>query len=264
MQKKSHSSETPNPFMIREATPNRALGGRVLCAVLGASLLMFAAGCGGTDPSDPGDDDGAAGAPGMIEGKPLLPLTEGNRWVYTVTQDGAVTEKSTVVGPLEAVGGTGPHATEMAYRMTTSKGTDGSDETVSWQAWVGARAIRYREQAFGATSGMLTLEEHWNPPKLRVDQAPENSVAGASWLEITSETKLPVGGSPTTSMVNDRWTVLADDVTLTVPAGTFENVLHVQKVGGSSNKQYWWAKGVGKLKETGSQTEELVSYEVAE
>jgi hypothetical protein len=111
---------------------------------------------------------------------------------------------------------------------------------------------------------MLTLEEHWSPAKLRVDQSPENSVAGASWLEITAETKLPVGGQPVTAMVNDRWTVLADDVTLTVPAGTFENVLHLQKVGGNSNKQYWWARGVGKLKETGSQTEELVSYEVAE
>lgn len=226
------------------------------------SALAFGVGCGGSEPA--GGDDGAAGGSGMLEGEPFLPLAEGNRWVYRVTQDSTVTEKATVVGPLEPVGGSGPHATDMAHRMTTTKGQGGTDETVSWQALVGARVVRFREQAFGATSGMLTLEEHWSPAKLRVDQSAEHTVAGATWLESISETKLPVGGQPVTSTVNDRWTVLADDVTLTVPAGTFENVLHLQKVGGSSNKQYWWARGVGKLKETGSQTEELVSYEVAE
>lgn len=263
MQKKSHSNERPNSFMAREATRNPALDARLLRGVLCGSILGFAAACGGTDPADAGDD-GAGGGSGMIEGAPFLPLTEGNRWVYSVTQDGTTSEKTTVVGPLEAVGGAGPHASEMAHRITTSKGAEGTDETISWQAWVGTRAVRYREQAFGAKNDMLTLEEHWSPAKLRVDQTPENTVAGATWLETTSETKLPVGSSPVTTTVSDRWTVLADDVTLTVPAGTFENVLHVQKVGAASNKQYWWAKGVGKLKETGSQTEELVSYEVAE
>lgn len=230
------------------------------------AMLALAVGCGGTDPSA-GDDggDGAAGGSGMIEGKPFLPLTEGNRWVYKVTQDQSVTEKSTVVGPLEMVGGSGPHASVMAHRMTTSKGVNGTDETISWQALVGTRVVRYREQAFGATSGMLTLEEHWDPAKLRVDQSPEHTVTGATWLEVISETKLPVGGAPSTSPVNDNWLVIADDVTITVPAGTFENVLHLRKVGASSAlKEYWWARGVGKLKEVGSQTEELVSYEVAE
>ena len=263
MQKKPHSSERPQSLTAPDATPNPAPAARLLRGLLWASIVAVAAGCGGTDPGEE-DDDGAGGGSGMIEGEPFLPLTEGNRWVYNVTQDGTVSEKTTVVGPLEGVGGGGPHANEMAHRITTSKGSNGADETISWQAWVGTRAVRYREQAFGATSGMLTLEEHWSPAKLRVDQTPENAVAGATWLETTSETKLAVGSSPVTSTVSDRWTVLADDVTLTVPAGTFENVLHVQKVGASSNKQYWWAKGVGKLKETGSQTEELVSYEVAE
>ena len=68
---------------------------------------------------------------------------------------------------------------------------------------------------------------------------------------------------PSTHLARDRWTVLANDVTLTVPAGTFENVIHVRKVG-SSSKEYWYARGVGKLKETGTQTEELVEYQVEE
>jgi hypothetical protein len=232
-------------------------------ALFMSCALLTTAACGGTDPST--GDDGAGGTGGgAIVGEPFLPLAEGNRWVYTVTDDAVVTEKTTTVGALEPVGGSGPHAAEMAFKIVTSKGATGTDETISWQAHSGARSVRYREQAFGATTGMLTLEEHWSPPKLRVDQSEENTTPGASWLEVTNETKLPVGGQPVTSPVNDRWTVVADDVTLTVPAGTFENVLHVQKAGATSSfKEYWWARGVGKLKETGSQTEELVSYEVA-
>lgn len=242
---------------------NRGARARILKALIASSLLALSTGCGGTDPSS--GDDGAAGEGGMVDGEPFLPLTEGNRWVYNVTQDSVVTQKTTVVGPRETVGGSGPHADESAHRMTTSKGVDGTDETISWQALVGGRVVRYREQAYGATSGMLTLEEHWDPPKLRVDQSAENTVTGATWLEVTAETKLSVGSPPVTSMVNDNWLVIADDATVTVPAGTFENVLHVRKVGAQSNlKEYWWARGVGKLKETGSQTEELVSYEVAE
>jgi hypothetical protein len=234
-------------------------------ALLTSCALLTAAACGGTDPSGGDDGTGGTGGGGTIVGKPFLPLAEGNTWVYRVTDDMVVTEKTTTVGVLEPVGGSGPHAAEMAFKIVTAKGATGTDETISWQALSGARSVRYREQAFGATTGMLTLEEHWSPPKLRVDQSEENTTPGATWLEVTNETKLPIGGSPVTSSVNDRWTVVADDVTLTVPAGTFENVLHVQKAGATSSfKEYWWARGVGKLKETGSQTEELVSYEVAQ
>ena len=119
-QKKSDSK--PNSPMTRDA------GARMLKALMVSSSLALAAGCGSTDPGE--GDDGAAGESGMIEGKPFLPLTEGNRWVYQVTQDGITTEKTTVVGPLETVGGSGPHASAMAHRMTTSKGVDGTDETI--------------------------------------------------------------------------------------------------------------------------------------
>jgi hypothetical protein len=38
-------------------------------------------------------------------------------------------------------------------------------------------------------------------------------------------------------------------------------VVHLQKVG-NSTKEYWYARGVGKLKETGTQTEELTAYDL--
>jgi hypothetical protein len=42
--------------------------------------------------------------------------------------------------------------------------------------------------------------------------------------------------------------------------GTFEHVIHFQKAGSGSTKNYWYLRGIGKLKETGSQTEELIDY----
>ena len=52
---------------------------------------------------------------------------------------------------------------------------------------------------------------------------------------------------------------------LTVPAGTF-TCLHLHKVGtddSTAQKDYWFARGVGKIKESGGQTEELASYSLA-
>ena len=67
--------------------------------------------------------------------------------------------------------------------------------------------MRYREQSFGAKSGELKLEEHWDPYKLHIDGTAEHRKAGATWLEVYDETKLPVGEASSTSTERDRWTV---------------------------------------------------------
>lgn len=187
---------------------------------------------------------------------PYLPLAEGTRWTYDVTKDGRVTRKVTTVGALEAVGGTGPNAGTLAFRVVTQK--DGSDETVSWQIRDGELAIRYREQAYGA--GGLEIEEHWAPFKLRLDESARGLTVGGSWEETYEETKLEVNSPLITAMRTDTWTVMSESESVTVPAGTFD-CLRVRKVSSSSTKEYWFARGVGKVMEVGGQTEELVSYE---
>ncbi len=220
-------------------------------------LLCLLAGCGNQDPRpEPNVDSGTAGD---ASGAPLLPWREGNRWTYRVTDEtGAESIKTTTVGGLEPVGGVGPNAALMAYKVVTKKGP--KDETVSWQAVLGDRVIRYREQSFHAATGLLEQEEHWAPHKLHVDSSAAHTRKGASWLESYSETKLAVGGQPASSQPQDRWTVLADDESVTVPAGTFRAVV-LQKTGGSE-KKYWYVRGVGKVMEVGNKTETLVSYEV--
>jgi hypothetical protein len=183
----------------------------------------------------------------------------GNSWTYQVTEAGALTSKVTTVGALMPVGGSGPFAATMANQVTTTKGAN--DRTVSWQGPRGELVVRYREQAFGASSGLLAQEEHWSPPKLHLDMAAAHLVAGASWLEIYEETKLPAVGTATVATARDRWTVVAVDQPVTVPAGSFR-ALVLQKAGGSTAKQYWYVRGIGKVKETGGQTEELVSYQL--
>jgi hypothetical protein len=187
---------------------------------------------------------------------PFLPWKEGNQWTYRVTSGTDVSTKVTTIGALEVVGGTGPNSALQANRVETLKGTD---KTVGWQGPLGPSVVRYREQAFSATTGALSLEEHWDPYKLHFDGTAEHTRLGASWLEDYQETKLPVGGAPQTATSRDRWTVMATGEEVSVPAGTF-TALVLQKVGGSVLKTYYFARGVGKVKEQGGQLEELVSF----
>lgn len=214
-------------------------------------LAFAAAGCGSEDP-------GGGGTP--QEG-PLLPWEEGNTWTYDVTDElGVETTKVTTIHPEEPVGGTGPNAEQLAFRIVTTKGVDGADETISWQGVLGDAVVRYREQAFGATSGELSLEEHWAPHKLHVDYSAEHTADGATWLEIYDETKIE-DGMTVTADTRDRWTVISTSESVEVPAGRFDAVV-LEKTGGTT-KRYWYVWGVGKVKEVGGQTEELVSYTVA-
>jgi hypothetical protein len=256
---------------------------RKLALILAAVSLPAA--CGGSEPGDGSGNStggtsatggsnatgsttgngGNAGAPISIGD--LLPWKEGNSWTYRVTDDAGIsTVKKTTVGPLELVGGTGPNKDRMANKVTTHKDDTGDgaelDETVSWQAREGESVVRYREQAFGRTTKALELEEHWTPRKLHVDSSAEHTAINASWLEVYTETKLPAGATPIyDAPASDRWFVDRREM-VTVPAGTFD-ALVLRKVSvAASQKTYWYAPGVGKVKETGGQTEELLDYEL--
>lgn len=221
----------------------------------------FALGCGSVDPKDKATGGQGGDSSGPLPEGPLLPWAVGNSWTYQVTKAAAVTVKTTTIGDLEAVGGDGPNATAMANHVTTGKGDN--DHTESWQtpsADNPERIVRYREQSFSATTGDLTTDTYWDPEKLHVDGSVDRTTKGADWLESYAETKLPVGLPQTTHDVRERWTVVDDDETLKVPYGSFQHVIHFQKVGSSTSKDYWYLRGVGKLKETGSQTEELTDY----
>jgi hypothetical protein len=235
--------------------------GVAACGTSDPGGMMGAAGTGGSGAGGSG-----TGGSGMGDPSQLLPLKTGNNWTYLVTDStGVPTPKTQTVMEMEPVGGVGPNASVMAFRMVTRKGANGMDETISWQARVGTRVLRYREQSYMANPPhALELEEYWDPSKLRVDETPARMVAGTSWTETDEETKLPVGMMPSTMTVEEQWTVAAERQPVTVQGRSYEVVILTKTGAVGQSKTYWWARGIGKVKEIGvNQTEELVSYQVA-
>lgn len=228
-----------------------------------ASLLAFsllAAACGNEEPG--GGPDTPAETPTPGETARLLPLAVGAAWTYRITDGttGEVTEKTTAVEAREAVGG--EKADVEAFRVRTEKA---EGWTISWQQDLGSAIVRHREMAYREDT-TLKEEEYFLPSKLRIDETPSRLAAGASWEERYTEKRIDGDdGTVTTEDKVETWTVEAVDEEITVPAGTFTTV-RVKREGSSSDgatiKTWWFAPGVGKVKEIGGQTEELVSYDV--
>ncbi len=242
--------------MISGTTLRRYRHATALASLSWLAALLTLPACG----SDAKSTDAAGGGTGSATG-PLLPWAVGNKWTYRVTDSAGVTDKTTTILAEEAVGGDGPNKDLMAYRVETRKGTDLTDKTESFQAPDSSapdRILRYRELSYGAKTGLVQLDEWWDPSRVHIDGT--RATADNSFLDAYTEYKLNAGDTVATSaVVHDLWNVISIDEPLDVPKGHFAHTIHFEKIGGST-KDYWYARGVGKLKETGSQTEELVDY----
>jgi len=222
--------------------------------------MVVCSACGSQDPGALG----AKGGAGSATQTELMPWKAGNSWTYRLMDGGdAVAEKVTTIGEEEPVGGSGPNAALLANRVVTTN-KNGSDDATSWQAKVGDRVVRYREQLFAESTGRLYREEHWDPSKPRIDNSLEHRVEGASWIDEYWETWVsyePDGTArdPVTSPQAHQWRVEGVGISVTVPAGTF-NAIVLRKT--TNDKTYYFVPGVGKVKEVGNYSEELVSYVV--
>ena len=190
-----------------------------------------------------------------------LPFDVGSTWTYDVTEVGLPTvQKTSTVEAFEDTGG--DKAGVEAFRVRTEK-TAGA--TVSWQQDICTGVVRHREKSFDMNDALVS-DQYYAPSKLRIDETPARLAQSATWTESYTETEIDPGtGATTTTAKAATWTVDAVDEEITVPAGTF-TCLRLHRVGadvGQSDKTYWFAAGVGKIRETGSQTEELASYTLA-
>ena len=87
-------------------------------------------------------------------------------------------------------------------------------------------------------------------------------MAASTATPTTSRSRTWPWDSPVTTSKHDTWVVEATDAQITVPAGTFTclQLRNLNTVTGSDNR-YWFAQGVGKIREEGAtQVEELTSY----
>ena len=116
-----------------------------------------------------------------------------------------------------------------------------------------------REQA-SRGYGLLELESTWIRTSF-ASTALRAHGAGFSWLRVQGN-QASVGDTPALHELRSLG-MRAVGESVTVPAGTFTDTVVLEKIGGSVLKTYWFARGVGKVKETGGQTEELVEYGVS-
>jgi hypothetical protein len=218
-------------------------------------------GAGGSGTGAGGSGTGGMGGVAMGTGR-YLPLKVNSTWMYKVTDPATlvVATKTHKVEALELVGGMKP--TVMAFRVRES--TVGAGSSLSWQEDRTTSIVRHREQTIDA-AGVIKREEWYGPYRLRVDESAAHTVKGATWMETYNETQIPMGMPAVTTPRIDTWAVEATDEVVTVPAGTFR-CLRVHRVGqmtatGIVDKTYWFARGVGKVKEIGgSGNEDLLSY----
>lgn len=191
-----------------------------------------------------------------------LPLQTGNSWTYAVKDvgTGANEDKTQTVGPLEDVGGA--KAGTMAYRLTTTKV---GGMVTSWQQDTGDMVVRHRE--IDAAGAQMT-DEVYSPNKLRIDETAEHTAMGAIWdisyqeAVTDSKTKITV-----TVSKSERWNVVSANDVISVGAGSF-CALKLRRTsmsggGSKSDKTFWFVRGVGKIKEEGTdQVEVLTTYSV--
>jgi hypothetical protein len=101
---------------------------------------------------------------------------------------------------------------------------------------------------------------------MRLDETAAHLVVGTTWTETIADTKTRSTGAVVSATVTVKWTVEAINETVTVPAGTF-SCLRVHRVETASaidttggDNVFWFARGVGKVKETGPVDHELLGY----
>ncbi|MBA3818018.1 MAG: hypothetical protein H0X17_03955 [Deltaproteobacteria bacterium] len=181
-------------------------------------------------------------------------LQPGTRWTYRVVDDGRTSTKAQLVGEIEDVGGA--KAGVRAHRLTTTRS---GGEVVSWQEDRGDVIVRHRELDM---AGDRHTDESYTPHRTRVDETEAHTAVGATWTESYTETITDAEGTTVTPKT-ETWLVEAVDEVLVVPAGAF-CTLRVRRTstsdgGSGSVKTYWFARGVGKVKEAATnQVEELL------
>lgn len=227
--------------------------------------LSLAVACGGTNGDDDDDvsgPDAAAPADAFVPDPTarFFPMHVGDTWHYDVQHlaGGVSGPKVQTVEATETL--TGAKAGITAFRLRSDKPS--GEYTLSWQEDTGDSIVRHLEKSFDS-GGVMKTDESYDPEKLRLDESTGHTDMGASYS--VSYTEHVVDSAGTTMITKtEQWTIEAVDEQVTVPAGTFPCLrVHRTVSQTGSDKRYWFARGVGKVREEGdNQIEELTSYSV--
>jgi hypothetical protein len=226
------------------------MSGMVAVRIAVLPILLLAA-CGGGSGTDGGPGgDGGAGECGFA-GDDYLPYAAGYTWTYRIT-DLATGERATKEQRLdpEQESDFGPVLVQVTGKL--------NGETVSLVRKEGDRVLRFQQEDRDA-AGAVERTTVYDPPAIRIDESPVRVEAGAAWDESYSETITDAAGTVTIDTV-DHWEVIAVGEACESPLGTFEclRVRRTRTQGGVAEKEFSFARGIGKIREVGSdQLEEL-------
>jgi hypothetical protein len=237
-------------------------------AVLGAlTAVVWLVGCGGGGslPTNPGGQTPSTpelpGTPSQPPDKPtgslsLWPLTTGSTWTYRITDPmkGIFDKNVEVLGPQTVPG------TSMTATLVSS--VQPHLEEHSWQLELqNGVVVRLREEDLKA--GAVVRVTTWSPATVKsLAQAQQE---GWSYTSTIRELTRMDDGTVDEKDRTYVWRVLAVNETVTVPAGTFNNAIKVQRDRPDKEgkeRVYWLVPGIGKVKEDGERLEELVSHDV--
>jgi len=204
-------------------------------------VLLAALACGSEPPGPPIEPD-----------KSLLPVALGNRWTYRVTSTTGVpsTKIQTVTATIASADGT-------IYVMETERAE--MRGTRSRQRVVDGQLQRISEE--GLEGGVVTSRFRFEPAGLRIDS--NRRTKGDSYTD--SHTKIEIDEMGNTVQLFPKthtFTIESGSELVTVAAGTFECVRVLRRRQDGNEKRYWYAPGLGKVKEVGLQVEELEKAEL--
>lgn len=224
--------------------------------VLTAALAL---GCGGNGPVDQAD-----GAPPAVDCEPsasqrYLPFAVGNIWQFRVTDPTGLDPQSNKRQELSEEG-VPEGQTEPATLQVTIKP---NGRTENWLRLQGDDVVRLQQQDFDATD-LLERTTVYEPFALRLSETAEHTTPGAMWQETFTDVDYdPQGVELSRVEVIDEWTVVGVDVPCTAGWGAELQCLQVHRErlqgGFTTSKDYFFARGYGKVREEGgAQIEELI------
>lgn len=176
------------------------------------------------------------------------PMGPGWSWTYDTTEplnDGGVALGSKVV-TVEAMEPIPGKTGVSGWRLHTL--VPNSQTQLTWQEERANEIVRHRDDAFLLDGGVID-STIYTPSKLRIRTVPADLATGATYVENYSETVTQPGMQPATATRMITWRVINGAESVTVPAGTFTAVHVERKRGANPDKEYWFVRGVGKVRE---------------
>lgn len=185
-----------------------------------------------------------------------MPFAPNFNWTYRVTDlgSGVQTEKSQRVSAALVTDDDFPGIEFLEQTTEKFGGT-----TVSLLTLEGEALVRYKQDDFDELDAFERTTVY-APPKIRLDEG--RADAGQTFDESYTSTITNAAMETTTVDITESWEVVGTDVPCSAPFGelTCLQVRRVRAVGGTANKDFFFARGVGKVREEGlEQLEELVS-----